>query len=56
MLHGTLLASGPVIPNFGGPPGGKHGCIARNGLFCWISRWSALSPVFLTRETLRGNR
>jgi len=35
VLHGTLLASGPVIPNFGGPPGGKHGCIARNGLFCW---------------------
>lgn len=35
MLHGTLVAKGPVIPNFGGPPGGKHGCIARNGLFCW---------------------
>jgi osmoprotectant transport system permease protein len=32
-----LLAAGgqPVIPNFGGPPGGKHGCIARNGTFCW---------------------
>lgn len=25
----------PVIPNFGGPPGGEHGCIARNGTFCW---------------------
>jgi osmoprotectant transport system permease protein len=24
-----------VIPNFGGPPGGKHGCIAQNGTFCW---------------------
>jgi osmoprotectant transport system permease protein len=30
-----LVASGPVIPNFGGPPGGKNGCIARNGTFCW---------------------
>jgi len=30
-----VLASGPVIPNFGGPPGGPHGCIARNGTFCW---------------------
>ena len=27
--------TGPVIPNFGGPPGGKHGCIATNGKFCW---------------------
>ena len=38
MIHGTLVATGgkaPVIPNFGGPPGGKHGCIARNGTFCW---------------------
>lgn len=25
----------PVIPNFGGPPGGAHGCIAQNGTFCW---------------------
>jgi osmoprotectant transport system permease protein len=33
--HTTLLAGGPVIPNFGGPQGGKHGCIARNGTFCW---------------------
>jgi osmoprotectant transport system permease protein len=24
-----------VIPNFGGPPGGAHGCIAQNGTFCW---------------------
>jgi osmoprotectant transport system permease protein len=34
----ALLAAGgkePVIPNYGGPPGGKHGCIARNGTFCW---------------------
>jgi osmoprotectant transport system permease protein len=25
----------PVIPNYGGPPGGEHGCIAQNGTFCW---------------------
>src|SRR5207244_2125563 len=33
-----MLAAGsppPVIPNYGGPPGGEHGCIARNGTFCW---------------------
>jgi osmoprotectant transport system permease protein len=32
-----LLAANPppVIPNYGGPPGGSHGCIARNGTFCW---------------------
>jgi osmoprotectant transport system permease protein len=24
-----------VIPNFGGPPGGKNGCIATHGTFCW---------------------
>jgi osmoprotectant transport system permease protein len=24
-----------VIPNYGGPPGGTHGCIAQNGTFCW---------------------
>src|SRR2546421_3898349 len=30
-----LAASPPVIPNYGGPPGGSHGCIARNGTFCW---------------------
>src|SRR5438128_1735497 len=32
---GLLAASPPVIPNYGGPPGGSHGCIARNGTFCW---------------------
>ena len=28
----------PVIPDFGGPPGGKEGCIAKNGTFCtdWV--------------------
>ena len=25
----------PVIPNYGGPPGGARGCIAQNGTFCW---------------------
>lgn len=25
----------PVIPNYGGPPGGAHGCIAQNGTLCW---------------------
>lgn len=30
-----LASNQPVIPNFGGPPGGKNGCIARNGTFCW---------------------
>jgi osmoprotectant transport system permease protein len=36
-MSGPGLAAGkpPVIPNFGGPPGGAHGCIARNGTFCW---------------------
>jgi len=24
-----------VIPTYGGPPGGTHGCIAQNGTFCW---------------------
>src|SRR5437870_9215722 len=32
---GLLAASPPVIPNYGGPPGGSYGCIARNGTFCW---------------------
>jgi osmoprotectant transport system permease protein len=34
----TVSAAGsspPVIPNYGGPPGGTHGCIAQNGTFCW---------------------
>jgi osmoprotectant transport system permease protein len=38
MIHDKLVAAAagdPVIPNFGGPPGGKNGCIARNGTFCW---------------------
>jgi osmoprotectant transport system permease protein len=28
----------PVIPDFGGPSGGKEGCIAQNGTFCvdWV--------------------
>ncbi|HEX9378429.1 MAG TPA: ABC transporter permease [Gaiellaceae bacterium] len=24
-----------MIPNYGGPQGGAHGCIAQNGTFCW---------------------
>ena len=53
MIRGTLLAAGgkPVIPNFGGPPGGKHGCIARNGTFCfdWVkAHWGdILQPHLL---------
>jgi osmoprotectant transport system permease protein len=35
MIFGTPQPSQPVIPDFGGPPGGEHGCIARNGTFCW---------------------
>ena len=40
MIGHVLLAAGGqtptvTIPNYGGPPGGKHGCIARNGTFCW---------------------
>ena len=31
----VAAAPPPVIPNYGGPPGGSHGCIARNGTFCW---------------------
>jgi osmoprotectant transport system permease protein len=38
-VNGFLLAAPPPppvnIPNFGGPPGGPHGCIATNGTFCW---------------------
>ncbi len=36
-MSGPGLAAGkpPVIPNFGGPPGGSRGCIAQNGTFCW---------------------
>jgi osmoprotectant transport system permease protein len=30
-----LAAAPPVIPNYGGPPGGAKGCIAQNGTFCW---------------------
>jgi osmoprotectant transport system permease protein len=35
MIVAAAPPSKPVIPDFGGPPGGKHGCIARNGTFCW---------------------
>jgi osmoprotectant transport system permease protein len=35
ILAAAPSAAPPVIPNYGGPPGGAHGCIARNGTFCW---------------------
>jgi osmoprotectant transport system permease protein len=44
---------GPVIPNFGGPPGGAHGCIARNGTFCWdwvTANWSSLLQPHLIQH------
>ena len=38
-MNGILFAAPPpppvTIPDFGGPPGGEHGCIATNGTFCW---------------------
>jgi osmoprotectant transport system permease protein len=49
----SLLAAGPnpVIPNFGTPPGGAHGCIARNGTFCslWVrEHWhDTLQPAIV---------
>jgi osmoprotectant transport system permease protein len=53
----TPLAGGnPVIPNFGAPPGGAHGCIARNGTFCgiWVEQhWSdTLQPAILQHIAL----
>jgi osmoprotectant transport system permease protein len=35
MTTAVAAAPPPVIPDYGGPPGGEHGCIARNGTFCW---------------------
>src|SRR5712692_9662800 len=35
MIISAAASAPPVIPNYGGPPGGKHGCIAQNGTFCW---------------------
>jgi osmoprotectant transport system permease protein len=43
----------PVIPNFGGPPGGKHGCIAQNGTFCWdwvTAHWSDILQPHLVEH------
>jgi osmoprotectant transport system permease protein len=41
----------PVIPDFGGPPGGEKGCIAQNGTFCtdWVkAHWGdILQPRLL---------
>ena len=35
IIAAVAASTPPVIPNYGGPPGGKHGCIAQNGTFCW---------------------
>jgi osmoprotectant transport system permease protein len=35
MIVSAAGSAPPVIPNYGGPPGGAHGCIAQNGTFCW---------------------
>lgn len=35
MIFTAAESAPPVIPNYGGPPGGAHGCIAQNGTFCW---------------------
>ena len=35
MIITAAASTPPVIPNYGGPPGGTHGCIAQNGTFCW---------------------
>src|SRR3984893_2391000 len=34
IIAAVAASTPPVIPNYGGPPGGKHGCIAPNGTFC----------------------
>jgi osmoprotectant transport system permease protein len=48
-MIGTATNPEPVIPDFGGPSGGAHGCIAQNGLFCpdWVrEHWSdTLQPA-----------
>jgi osmoprotectant transport system permease protein len=35
MIFTAVASAPPVIPTYGGPPGGAHGCIAQNGTFCW---------------------
>jgi len=35
MIVSAAASAPPVIPNYGGPPGGTQGCIAQNGTFCW---------------------
>jgi osmoprotectant transport system permease protein len=35
MILTAVASAPPVIPNYGGPPGGAHGCIAQNETFCW---------------------
>ena len=54
----TAAAAPPVIPNFGGPPGGAHGCIARGGTFCWdwvTAHWGdILQPHLIQHLELTG--
>ena len=35
MIIAAAASAPPVIPSYGGPQGGAHGCIAQNGTFCW---------------------
>ena len=35
MIVSAVASAPPVIPNYGGRPGGREGCIAQNGTFCW---------------------
>ena len=48
MLQSTFLATdGPVIPDFGGPQGGKHGCIGMMFAYLQIKAiWSMLLRRF----------
>jgi osmoprotectant transport system permease protein len=49
----TPTTQEPVIPNYGGPPGGAHGCIATNGHFCWdwvTANWDGLLQPHLIQH------
>ena len=53
MILAAPPPGGPVIPNFGGPPGGAHGCIARNGTFCWdwvTANWGGILQPHLIQH------
>ena len=59
-MSGVYLAAGGdgtvIIPDFGGPSGGAHGCIAKNGLFCttWVKdHWGdILQPALVEHVEL----